>query len=447
MPTGRRLAMLMLVLAIVGTPAVALRVLCAGRACDAGATTGAVVPFCGLPAALRSEIVAGYREGRSPDVMATTSDLDVVSTDMPNGGGRIPWPGISGSAGPEMRVPIAFLGQGVRRDTMPSGVTLDAIAPTLERIIGLRREHPEVRTGEAIPGLVEPGGPATPLIVVVAWRGLGTPDLERAPDSWPFLQGALRRGTGSVDATTGSLPLDPAATLTTIGTGALPSSHGITGTLVRENDGRVSGAWSTPDAGSVIATFADDLDRAASERARVAAIVTGPADRGIIGSGWYLDAPRDDAVVETRAGARGPAARVADITARLHLGSDRVTDVLAVVLSGPLERVDTDTAAIVAAVDRRVPDAVFVVAGTGSPRTAAGVDASELGTTIEEAIGADVVLAISAGGLFLDREVMIARSITSDRVADAMRSRRAPTGGPLFVDTYPSFAVAFSRYC
>lgn len=438
--------MLMLVLAIVGTPAVALRVLCVGRACDAAATTGAVVPFCGLPASLRREIAAGSREGRSPDVMATTSDLGVVATDMPDGL-RIPWPGLSGSEGPDTRVPIAFFGRGVPRSTMPTGVTLDAIAPTLERIIGLRREHPEVRTGEAIPGLGRPGGPMTPLIVVVAWSGLGSPDLERAPDAWPFLQEALRRGSGSVEAATGSLPLDPAATLTTIGTGAVPSSHGITGTLVRETTGRVSEAWSTPHAGSVIATFADDLDRAASERARVAAIVTEPGDRGIIGSGWYLDAPHDDTVVEVRAGSRGPAARAADITERLHLGADRITDMLAVVLRGPLERVDSDTAELVTAVDRRVPDAVFVVAGTGSTRADASVDASELEATIEASIGADVSLAVGAGGLFLDRDVMIERSITSDRVADAMRSQRAPTGVPLFVDTYPSFAVAFSRYC
>ncbi len=287
----------------------------------------------------------------------------------------------------------------------------------------------------------------TPLIVVVAWSGLGSPDLERAPDAWPFLHEALRRGSGSVDAATGSLPLDPAATLTTIGTGALPSSHGITGTVVRENDGRVSEAWSTPDAGSVIATFADDLDRAEGERSRVVGIVTGPSDRGIIGSGWYLDAPHDDTVVEIRAGSGGPAARVADIVGGSPLGADRVTDILAVVLSGPLERVDADTAEIVTAVRRRVSDAVFVIAGTGATRADASVDASELAAGIDASIGADVSLTVGAGGLFLDRDVMIERSITSDRVADAMRNRRLPNGVPLFVDAYPSFAVAFSRYC
>jgi hypothetical protein len=438
--------MLLLVLAIVGAPAVALRVLCVGRACDAGATARAAVPFCGLPASLRREIAAGSREGRSPDVMAATSGLDAVSTEMPDGL-RVPWPGVSGHAGPDTRVPIAFFGRDVPGATMPAGVTLDAIAPTLEGISGLRREHPEVRTGEAIPGLGRPGTSATPLIVVIAWKGLGTPDLEQATDSWPFLRRALRRGSGSVQAETGSLPLDPAATLTTIGTGALPSSHGITGTLVRQDDGGISEAWSTPEAGSVIATFADDLDRATNERAQVAAIVTAREDRGIIGSGWYLDTPHDDTVVEVGASERGPGARVAAIAARLHLGADRVTDMLGVVVGGSVERADSDTAEIVATIGRLVPDAVFVVVGTGSTRSDAGVDASELAAGIGASIGADVAQAIGAGGVFLDREVMIERSITSDRVADAMRAVQAPTGGQLFVDTYPSFAVAFSRYC
>ncbi len=55
--------------------------------------------------------------------------------------------------------------------------------------------------------------------------------------------------------------------------------------------------------------------------------------------------------------------------------------------------------------------------------------------------------AVAADGLFLDRDVLVERSITSQRVADALRSERSLAGEPLFADVYPSFAVAFSRYC
>lgn len=414
--------MLLIVLAIVGTPAAALTVLCVGSACDASdAMAREPVPFCGLSATLRRHIGAGFREGRSPDVMAATSS-------------------------PDTRVPVAFFGRGVDRTPMPPGVRLDSIAPTLEVIAGLRREHPEVRTGEPIAGITRVTAAGTPLIVMIAWKGVGTSDLELQPRSWPFLRRVMQRGAGSIEATTGSMPLDPSATLTTIGSGALPSSHGITGTLIREDDGDVSRAWSTPEAGSVIATFADDLDRATNERARIAAIVTAPVDRGLVGDGWYLDAARDDTVVEARATSLDPSSRAGRVAMSMGLGADAITDVLGIVLSGPIAQVDRETVEVVATMRGLVPDATFVLAGTG-PTSDATIGGPGLSSRIGSWLGAPVAEAIAEDGLFLDRDVMVERSITADRVADAMRRERSVAGGPLFLDVYPSFAVAFARYC
>ncbi|HEY5859249.1 MAG TPA: hypothetical protein VIX62_03080, partial [Actinomycetota bacterium] len=73
MPIGSRLTTLLVVLALVALPAVALRAFCVGKSCDSGeATASAAVPFCPLPAELRGLISAGFRQGRSPDVMAAT---------------------------------------------------------------------------------------------------------------------------------------------------------------------------------------------------------------------------------------------------------------------------------------------------------------------------------------------------------------------------------------
>lgn len=451
-PTGRRLSMLVLALALLGAPALVLRVLCVGSACDAsGALAGTAVPFCGLPLELRREIAAGFREGRSPDVMAATAALDLVSTDMP-ANGRIPWPGVTNTRGtsevPDTRVPMAFFGAGIDPGAIPSGIALDSIAATLEAVTGLRREHPEVRTGEAIAGVATNDVDAmTPLVVLIAWKGVGTPDLERAPGDWPFLASTLETGAGSLEAVTGSLPLDPAAMLTTIGTGGLPSSHGITGTLLREDDGDVSRAWSTADAGSVIATFADDLDHDTMERARVAAILTDDSDRGIIGNGWYLDAGKDDRVALVGDGSTHQALQARQMMTSQELGADEVTDLLGIVLDGRVARVDAATADVVAAIGELVPDATFVVAGTGSTRNKASIDAADLGSRVDASLGADVVRGVAADGLFLDRAVLVERSITSERVADALRRERSPNGAPLFADVYPSFAVAFSRYC
>jgi hypothetical protein len=345
------------------------------------------------------------------------------------------------------RTPVVFFGEGIEPGATLGRVRLDAIAPTLEAITGFRRPHPEVRTGAPIEGVATAPAERVPLVVVIAWKQIGTADLDAAPGSWPFLRGALARGAGTLEGRTGSLPLDPAAVLTTIGTGGLPSSHGVTGTLVRDGDGAVRRAWSGPDAGSVIATFADDLDHGNRGAAGIAAVVTDPTDRGIIGNGWYLDGRDRDTVERSGVGARRPERLARRIVASEGMGTDQATDVLGVVLAGPVGRIDAETGRIVDAVRREVPEATFVVAGTGSLGEPGSVDATSLTTGLDRAIGAPVTQAWAAGGLFLDRAELTERSITAQRVADALSMQRADNGEPLFADVSPSFAVAFGRYC
>ncbi|MDH5312685.1 MAG: hypothetical protein OEW66_02430 [Actinomycetota bacterium] len=427
-----------------------LRIVCAGRSCDAGnAQAQAAVPFCRLPKILRHEIAAGYRAGRSPDVMGATEGLGLVSTQV-QPGVRVPWAGSDrepeGEVLPDTRVPIAFVGGGIRRGEVPAGSRLDVVASTLEGVTGLKRAHPEVRTGEPIPGVVA-GGKPTPLVVVIAWKGLGTPDLEADRSAWPFLRRVMRAGAGTLEAATGSLPLDPAATITTIGTGGLPSAHGVTGTTIRRDDGRLAAAWSSDEAGSVIATFADDLDRDTGERARVAAILSDPADRGIIGNGWYLEARDDDRVAIVDDVSRRPSATARTVVRSEGLGTDRVTDMLGVVLRGRVRPVDAATAAIVRTIRAVVPGATFAIAGTGSLSATGSADAAQLARAVDSTLAAHVVAGLAADGVFLDRDVLVQRSITSEQVADALRRAGSSTEQPHFSDVYPSFAVEFSRYC
>jgi hypothetical protein len=446
-PIGRRLSTLLLVLALVGAPAVVLRVFCVGNSCDAGGTEAqAAVPFCPLPESLRLAIVAGFREGRSPDVMAATDGTDRVATSFGDRVG-VEWPGAASSRDiTDDRVPIAFLGTMVTPGVLPDGVRLDAIAPTLEEVAGIRRPHPDVRTGDAVPGVFTQDATPTPLVVMIAWKGVGTPDLERDPDAWPFLRRAMRQGAGTTDAVTGSLPLDPTATLTTIGTGGLPSAHGITGTSVRDDDGAVRRAWSAPGTGSVIATLADDVDAASGQRALVGAVLTDATDRGIIGDGWYLDSDDHDRVARA-ADPRRAGAALTNMLRSDRFGGDSLTDVLGVVLDGRVHEVDSATADVIETVRTQVPDATFVIAGTGSLAGPEALDAADLAAAVDASIGAPIVAATAAGGLFLDRGVLVDRSLTAQQVADALRVERGPDGGRLFADVYPSFAVAFSRYC
>ena len=337
----------------------------------------------------------------------------------------MPWPGSEESDGvpglPDTRVPIVFLGAGVRPGELPPESALDAIAPTLEEITGFRRAHPEVRTGAAIDGVAAEEGDAPALVVIIAWKGIGTTDLERDQAAWPFLRRALRTGAGTLTGTTGSVPLDPAATLTTIGTGGRPSSHGITGTVVREDDGEVAVAWSTPGSGSVIATFADDLDHDSGGRARVAAIVSNPADRGIVGNGWYLDAADDDTTIRLddpgRARDEAPRSSPPRSSAATR---DRRAGHRARRRGRPGRHRDGP---VVSTVRRLVPNATFVVTATGTLAGGGqGEDAPGLAADVEAALGAPVVAEVAADGLFLDRDVLVDRSLTGPQVADAMRA-------------------------
>ncbi|HEY6566364.1 MAG TPA: hypothetical protein VI341_02500 [Actinomycetota bacterium] len=450
MPTGRRLATLLLVLALVALPAVALRAFCIGKSCQTSEATASVaVPFCPLPASLRTQIAAGFREDRSPDALGVTSDAGTGINTPIGDDVEVPWPSVldSGLNDGATRVPIAFFGDGFTGSAPPEGTGLDQIAPTLAQAIGYRRPHPEVRSGTPVRGVTATAAQVRddPLIVEIVWKAVGSSGLQRRAGAWPFLR-SIVRDTGTMEGTTGSLPVDPSATLTTIGTGGLPSQHGITGTVLRGPDGAIARAWMPGAPSSVIATLADDLDASSDQAARVGAVLDDASDRGLIGDGWYLgDRDRDDVVVSDHP--------VAQVTRLLDegFGSDGHPGLIGVVVRGSISGMDDMTEAIVRLVRKRVPDATFAVTATGDTgppgRTSSSEDILDVAAQVDATVGAPIVAAEGAGGLFLDRVVSSERSITADTVAEAMATLRGADGDEVFLDAFPSFAVSFARYC
>lgn len=439
---GRRLASLLVVLALVGTPALILRAFCIGRSCDDASASAAAVPFCPLPAELRAVIAAGYRAGRSPDVMATSGGAPVMTKAS---GLLVGWPWTGAS--PSLAVPLAFVGPEVTERSLPGDVGLADVAPTLAALIGYAPPHPDVRVGRPIAGLASPNSAPAPLAVEIVWKGVGTDDLG---DAWPSATGALIRagGASTMQATVGSLPLDPAAVLTTIGTGGLPSQHGITGTALRADHGGVAQAWAPDAPESVITTLPDDLDHDHGGTAWVGLVATAPTDRGLIGDGWYVGGTDRDRVVVA------PHDPVAAATELLEsgYGTDGVPDILGVVLRGPIPTLDERTAAIVADVQRRVPGAIVVITATGS--LAAGgaeavraVPAQSVARTVDRTLGARVIDGGVAGGFFLDAAALATTGRSADAVVQAMAGQTTRDGSPLFADVYPGFSVAFDRYC
>src|SRR5262249_54506035 len=160
-----------------------------------------------------------------------------------------------------------------------------------EPLLGLHRPHPEVRAGTAIKGVVAPGA-RTPLVVLLVEKGIGSSGV-RQP--FPKLPPGVHTSEGRAE--TGSVPNDPIAVEETIGTGGLPSQHGITGALIRNDNGKVVRAFGPGSPQPVIATLGDDLDQATGGAAKIGLVETAVGDAGLTGDAWYGTGPVRDRTV------------------------------------------------------------------------------------------------------------------------------------------------------
>jgi hypothetical protein len=314
---------------------------------------------------------------------------------------------------------------------------LDQIAPTLEPLVGFHRPHPEVRSGTAIPGVATTGA-SSRLIVLIVWKGVGTRDVTRS--GTPALDRSMARGSQGVrvargEATTGSVPVDPIAIEATIGTGALPSQHGITGTSIRGRNGNVTSAFGHGSPPPVVAAFGDDLDRWSNGAAKIGLLQQQVGDRALTGDRWYGTGSVIDRIERS-----GDLPRQVDGFLRDGWGADATPDLLAVPMSGGVPQDDRTTATLLDEIERQVPSATIVVAGTGWLQRPAPATPAPLPGTVDAPGAGD-----AAGGYFLDRTAGAAANAST--VVDAMHAETAPDGTPLYADAFASYAVRFGRYC
>ena len=439
MSSGRRLLVLVGVCALVALPAGVLRATCAAKTCDEGHTVQARVPFCPLPEDVKEAIAAGYYEGRSPDVVG------VAAVPVAGGGAdaSTPWPSVDPHV--DERVPLAFLGTGVDPDVaLPDRLTLERIAPTLTEILGTDWRFPDVHAGLSITGLAS--GERPRLVLEVVWTGGGSPELEadpRASATWRRLTAG--DAVASLDASTGSLPLDPVASLATIGAGAPPAEHGITGALIRDPDSatRVVRPWSEGAPTAVIAALPDDLV-ASDPRTKVGAVLPSRIDQGLVGGTWYGGGDVADVAIERR----HPERAVGGMLAR-GFGDDDVPDVLGVAVAGPAAAFARALDTIVPAVRRAVPRTTVVLAATGARSDPGAVTGADVADHVDRSVSssAPIVQATTPGGLFLDQQVLAADGLSSDAAVRPMLDMRDGSGRTVFRDAFPGFAVSFARYC
>jgi Type I phosphodiesterase / nucleotide pyrophosphatase len=438
---------LLVVIGVLGLPAALLRFLCVGHSCDEETATASEVPFCSLDSELRSRITAGFREGRSPEVFAVARRTAIAGGTGYEGSILPLWPSRDLDSA---RVPIVFAGEGVVHTPISQGTTLASIAPTLAAIIDFERPFPEVRSGEAIEGVAGDSSPR--LLLQVILKGVGSDDLEAEPDAWPFLRGLMEEGAATMDADTGSLPLDPAAAISTIGTGGPPSQHGITGEFVRTGEGRLVRSFSNEAETPVIATLADDLDEELDQRPLIGLVGATATDRGAVGGEWYGSSSDVDKVVIARRDQVGLTAEM--LSGRsVEFGADRVPDLMSVVMEGNIPRLDRGLERIVAAAEEAADGSVaLVVTATGSvasSQTADGIEivrGTEIAHELDEAVGERVVEAAVPGGLFLDQRALTELELSEDIVIKELERLRGPEGY-LFEDVWPAIAVTFARFC
>lgn len=431
-----RFMVAMIVGAVLIVPSAGLRLACAGASCAGDEQRGTQpVPFCSLPAEDRRLISAGFYDGRSPEVLGVT-ELPGAISGAPS---ETAWP----SLGSDDRVPVVFAGSGMRvTGSVPAHTPLARIAPTIAGMMGFRRPYPMLERTAPLSAVSSDRRPS--LVVEIGLKGIGTPDLEARPDRWPMIASLLHDGAGTLEASVGSLPLDPTAVLTTIGTGSPPSQHGITGTSIRDWDGRLVTAWTEEAPVSAIATLPDDLDRHTNQRSLIGLVAGTPTDRGLVGGTWYSDHDQD-----MRALAPSPMS-VAERAIRMSddgFGRDAVPDLLGVVLDGPIGEVDRALGRLVSGISARVDmPTLFVVAGTGTRTGQGRVDAAAIDRAIRTSVG-NVVEGQVAGGLFIDGDRLAAIGASRQDVRDVLASLVDDDDRTVMADAFLSYSVSFGRYC
>ena len=444
----RRSLAVFILLALMGAPAVALRLLCVGEACRSQAQATESTPFCSLPRPLRQQITNGFRDGRSPEVLAVAGPSGVLS--RADGAAKSAWPS---TASERPQVPVMFWGEGVSRGSeIASAVGLDDIAPTIAGLIGLERPHAEVRSGELIEEAVASVG--TPrLVIQIIWKNVESDDVRDAMGRLPEFSALAEEGASTFAGELDSLPADLAASLTTIGTGGLPSQHGITGSLLRNESGELVEAWSPESPGTVIATLADHLDQMSKNHALITLVGTEASDRGLIGGDWFADGDQDAVSLLPRtSGVAEQTSAVLRLLRTTALGKDDVPDLLGVVQSGTMPELDLSLGKILRAASRAAPgEVVLVVAGTGSnehSRFNEAVSAAKVVRRVEaEVTGSSEVIEGSVpGGFFLDQDELSELKISDDVVVEPLRTMRS-SGKLVFADVFPGVAVTFGRYC
>jgi hypothetical protein len=159
------------------------------------------------------------------------------------------------------RVPITVYAPGIVKSyDNTDEVTLADVAPTTAALMRFDFHAPD---GSPLPGIETPKHPPK-VIVTFVIDGGGWNVLKQWPNAWPNLAGLMRDGANYRNAFMGSFPSVTACAHATIGTGAFPMNHGISGHFIRQGTGVVQ-AYGSPGWANTESILVPTLSEAWSE--------------------------------------------------------------------------------------------------------------------------------------------------------------------------------------
>ena len=210
------------------------------------------------------------------------------------------------------RVPIVVYAPGVVEPAdNVDRVTLADLAPTTAQLMGFDAFHPA--DGRPLPGIPRPDVHPKVIVTFVidggGWNVLRHwDDPDDAKTAWPNVKRLMREGAVYRNAIMGSFPAVTACAHATIGTGAFPRTHGITGHNVRTPNGPVK-AWGTPGHADpsflLVPTLADEWNRRTSDGAWVGELGYQIWHLGMLGRGGNPLGDKPVAVLWDEAGDGG----------------------------------------------------------------------------------------------------------------------------------------------
>jgi arylsulfatase A-like enzyme len=251
---------------------------------------------CGLPGDYLELIKRGYHPDRNGHVLILPRRPAYFGTGPAGWTHSGPWPYLQ-------RIPLVFYGPGLipQKGNVSTPATLADIAPTLATLL-----HGSIQTedGRSLDEVARLTGRSIQrerprLIVVVVWDGGGWNALEQWPGDWPNLIRVAEGGVSYTRATVGSSPSVTPAVHTTIGTGAFPDDHGLTGIPVLDEERKVVDSFLEGESSRFIQipTFAERWDENNDNRAKVAMVGYEPWHLGMIGQGAERPGGDKDAAV------------------------------------------------------------------------------------------------------------------------------------------------------